>query len=220
MPTNFSKSSGPSSKTLIITLLVLIGLIILFIFILLARKGKLNNSSVPVDSQNNNPSVETSNEAGQLTNANQSSLLPAGAKVEVVGASPVLDGVVITATGAPAKSSALPMSPEAPKQSAPVRPEDIPETAVKLEIGGNSFKPASFQVSPGAPVTLSLTSKDGKHHVLVFDSPALSAVAISVLANQTKAISFNAPLERGEYAFHCDIPFHADSGEKGVMIVK
>lgn len=221
MSNELIKSSGLKPRIITISLIILGILLVVALLAGLIRKNRLETSEEIVASSSEiNSSSSTTTSPTIRNNRVVDQVIPDGAKVEVVGANPILNGVVVTETGAPAQNSAVPMSPEAPKQSAPIKLEDLPATAIKLEISDNTFKPASFQVRPGAPVTLSLTSSDRKHHVLIFDNPVLSAVAISSLPGQTKAITFNAPTEKGEYTFHCDLPFHSDNGETGVMIVR
>ena len=141
------------------------------------------------------------------------------AKPTVEGTSKVMDNVVVAPTGKPVKNNAIPGSPEAPQQTAPISSDNLPKGSVKLSVSAQGFSPASFTVKPGQVVTMSLSSTDTQTHVLLFDDAALSAVAIGVGPKETRAITFNAP-KAGEYAFHCDVPGHAARGEKGVMIVK
>jgi len=37
---------------------------------------------------------------------------------------------------------------------------------------------------------------------------------------ETRAVTFNAPVEKGEYSFRCNVGGHAGRGEVGKMIVK
>lgn len=143
----------------------------------------------------------------------------ATAQPVVEGSSKVVDNVVVTPEGKPVKTDVQPGSPEAPQQTAPVAVEQLPSNTIKLGASAEGFKPSTFEVKPGQLTTLSLTSTDGITHVFMFDDPALSAVAIGVGPNETRAITFNAP-KAGEYAFRCDVPGHAARGEVGKMIVK
>jgi plastocyanin len=140
--------------------------------------------------------------------------------VAAPGTSAVSDsGVVVNKDGNPVKQDVAPGSPEAPQQSNPVTKESLPASAVKLDMSSGSVSPASFTVKAGAPVTLSVTSKD-ETHVFLFDDASLSAVAIGVGPAETRAITFNAPTKKGEYPFHCDVPGHSSRGEVGKMIVE
>lgn len=143
----------------------------------------------------------------------------AAAQPVIQGSSKVVDNVVVTPEGKPVKTDVQPGSPEAPQQTAPVAVEQLPENTIKLGASAEGFKPNTFEVKPGQLVNLSLTSTDGITHVFFFDDPSLSAVAIGVGPNETRAITFNAP-KAGEYSFRCDVPGHAARGEVGKMIVK
>ena len=137
----------------------------------------------------------------------------------VEGTSKVIDNVVVTPTGKPARTDVHAGSPEAPQQTPPINPEDLPAGTIRLEASAEGFNPPQFEVRAGQLVTLSLTSVDNITHVLLFDDPILSAVAIGIGPGETRAITFNAPTA-GEYSFHCDVPGHAARGEVGKMIVK
>ena len=142
-----------------------------------------------------------------------------GAEQVVPDASPVSDeGEVLTSEGAPVDNTALPGSPEAPKQSRALDEKEIPSGAVQLTVTAAGFVPNEFTVKAGQAVTLSLTSGD-KTHVFKFDDAGLQAVAIGVAGNETRAITFNAPTA-GDYSFYCDVPGHRGRGETGVMHVK
>ena len=137
----------------------------------------------------------------------------------IEGGSKVIDNVVVTPTGEPVKTDVTPGSPEAPQQTPPINPEALPSGTVKLEASAEGFNPPQFEVKAGQLITLSLTSVDNITHVLLFDDPILSAVAIGIGPGETRAITFNAPTA-GEYGFHCDVPGHSARGEVGKMIVK
>ncbi|MFA6407074.1 MAG: cupredoxin domain-containing protein [Candidatus Paceibacterota bacterium] len=138
----------------------------------------------------------------------------------VTGTSPINEeGKVVTAEGKEVKNDVTPGAVEAPKSSNPVAVENIPESAVKLELTSAGFTPASFEVKAGSAVTLSVTSGDTQTHIFMFNSPLLSAVALGLGPQETRMITFNAPA-KGEYEFRCDVPGHAGRGETGKMIVK
>jgi len=142
-----------------------------------------------------------------------------GAEQVVPDASPVSDdGEVLTPEGVPVDNTALPGSPDAPKQSRSLDEGEIPSEAVQLTVTAAGFIPNEFTVNTGQVVTLSLTSGD-KTHVFKFDDAGLQAVAIGVAGNETRAITFNAPVA-GDYTFYCDVPGHRGRGETGVMHVK
>lgn len=136
------------------------------------------------------------------------------------GTSPIAtSGQVIAPTGAPAKLNAPPGTPSAPQQSAPIVPQSLPPSAVKLTVTAAGFSPSNFTVNSGAVVALSLTSGDAQTHIFYFDDTSLSAVAIGVGPGETRAIVFNAP-KAGTYTFYCGVPGHKTRGEVGKMIVE
>ncbi len=147
--------------------------------------------------------------------------IPKDAHVDVVGANPVTkDNIVITSTGEVAKNDVVPMSPQAPQQTAPISVAQLPKSAVKVSVSAAGFSPSEFTVKAGAAVTFSVSSTDGLTHVFMFDDASLGAVAIGVGPSETRAITFNAPSKAGDYTFRCDVPGHSGRGEKGKMIVK
>lgn len=137
------------------------------------------------------------------------------------GASPVSEeGKVIAPSGEVANNAAPPGTQSAPQQSAPVAKEEVPTKAVKLSIVNGKITPNEFEVSRGAAVTLSVTSDDRFTHIFKFKDPSLQAVAVGVGPGETRLITFNAPSQKGEYEFYCDVPSHEVMGEKGKMVVK
>ena len=142
-------------------------------------------------------------------------------EVEVVipEGSPVSkEGEVLTPAGEPVDNTALPGSPDAPKQSRSLSEGEVPEKAIKLTVSASGFVPNEFNVKSGDVVTLSVTSAD-RTHVFKFDDASLQGVAIGVAGNETRAITFKAPVA-GDYTFYCDVPGHRGRGETGVMHVK
>lgn len=143
------------------------------------------------------------------------------AKVVVPGANPITaDNIVITETGQVAQNDAVTMSENAPKQTGFLNKEELPDGMVKLSIGNDKISPSEFTTTAGAPTTFSLTGVDEYSHVIAFEDPSLSAIAILVGPGQTKAITFNAPATAGTYKFVCASPGHTDKGEVGQMIVR
>ena len=128
------------------------------------------------------------------------------------------EGEVLTPAGEAVDNTALPGSPDAPKQSRSLSEEEIPETAVQLTVSASGFVPNEFDVKAGDVVTLSVTSAD-RTHVFKFDDASLQGVAVGIAGNETRAITFKAPAV-GDYTFYCDVPGHRGRGETGVMHVK
>lgn len=111
-------------------------------------------------------------------------------------------------------------NPEKPMESLPLEIGEIPEEAIKIGVTAEGFSPSSFEVNKGEEIILSVTSQDKWVHVFKFKDPSLAEVAIGVASGETRAITFYAPSEPGEYEFFCGMLGHERRGEKGVMIVK
>lgn len=127
--------------------------------------------------------------------------------------------IVVTEAGTPVQVNVMPNNPEAPK-AVVVSTKKLPQSAVQIKVGDSKFEPSTFTVQPGAPLSLAFSSIDKKVHVITFSDPSLAALSFGVGANQTKAMTFNAPSQPGEYEFHCDVPGHRAAGELGTMIVQ
>lgn len=111
-------------------------------------------------------------------------------------------------------------NPEKPTQSLPIKESEIPKAALKIGMTAEGITPATFEVKAGSVVMLGVTSKDQWTHIFKFKSEVLSEVAVGVGPGQTRALTFYAPTQKGEYEFFCDIPGHEERGEEGKMIVK
>lgn len=226
--TNKPMGGSKNKKLLVILGLVLVVAIIVVAAVMSSQKSGGNqggaqtngdaSADIPEDAQ---PYVP---EGTSATGTEGEVAIPETLKeatVAVVGANPIAkDGTVVTTEGVAAKNDAVPMSPEAPKQTPPVTKDSLPASVIKLEVSAAGWKPAEFSVKAGAPVTLAITSADDFTHVFMFDDSSLSAVAVGVSPRETRAITFNAPDKAGEYGFRCDVPGHASRGEVGKMIVK
>lgn len=156
--------------------------------------------------------------------------------IDVEGSNPVLSGAVTQAPGADlittegkvvnqegneVKTDVAYNSPEAPRQTLAIENEaELATETIKLSINEGKITPDRFTVSAGQAITVALTGEDSSSHVLAFDSNALSAVYINTRAGETRAVTFNAPSEPGEYIYFCDFPGHRGRGEQGVMVVK
>jgi len=116
----------------------------------------------------------------------------------------------------PAELGVLPGSSGAPKQEV-VTADEIPATAIKLEVSAQGFKPNEFTVQAGEPVSLALTASGDETHVFIFPIAAMMGLTTMVAGGETKIISFTAPAA-GTYSFRDDIPkFNKNTG---TMIVK
>lgn len=228
---NTNKPAGESKNK---KLFVILGLVLVVAIIVVAAVMSQKKSGDNSPADENNQGTERSADVpadtqpyvpeGAATNAEGEIVMPEvlkDATVAVVGANPIAaDGTVVTPEGVPVNNAAVPMSPEAPRQTPPVAPDQLSASTIKLEVSSAGWNPAEVSVKAGAPVTFAITSADDYTHVFMFDDPSLSAVAVGVSPRETRAITFNAPETAGEYAFHCDVPGHAARGEVGKMIVR
>lgn len=225
---NTNKPAGESKKKMMIILGLVAVVAIIVVAALMSNRGGVQNQGenagatpvageAPADAQPYMPEGATGAEGEEIN-------VPEALKeatITVVGANPISkDGTVVTTEGVAVKNDAVPMSPEAPKQTPPVAVTDLPSSVIKLSVSAAGWSPAEFSVNAGAPVTVAITSDDDFTHVFMFDNPSLAAVAVGVSPRETRAITFNAPSEKGEYTLHCDVPGHSGRGETGKMIVK
>lgn len=218
---NEMPSSNKSKKIFLVLGLVIIVIFIAMAWVLLKPKS-VSTPNVTDDQKttaNQAPGETGPIEPTKITTTTVPELKDA--KVVVPGANPISkDNKVLTMEGKPVKNDALPMAPEAPRQTLPVDVKTLPSEVVKINASSAGFVPNSFTVKKGQPVTLSLTSTDGYTHVIVFNDASLSAVAMGVAPNETRVISFNAPTTAGKYTFRCTVPGHEARGESGTMIVQ
>ncbi len=109
---------------------------------------------------------------------------------------------------------------EIPTQSSPLEQAEVPKEAIKVVITEQGIAPASFEVKSGEEIMLSVSSADQWTHIFKFKSETLKEVAVGVGPEETRAISFLVPKDKGEYEYYCDVPGHIERGEKGKMIIK
>jgi uncharacterized cupredoxin-like copper-binding protein len=238
MDTNNNSSDiqkTPNAKTIGIILAAVILVVLAVVLIVNSQKNKQENPNDPNTYQSGEvepgtevePGLEPGLEGEELPEKVESTIttetgqiIPEGSHVDVPGANPIKDDVVVTSVGEVVQNDAEPMAPEAPQQTEALDKESLPESVIKLGVSAAGFSPSSFEVKAGAPVSLAVSSTDDFTHVFLFDDPSLSAVALGLGPQETRAITFNAPSQAGEYFFHCDVPGHAARGETGKMIVK
>lgn len=235
---NLNEPVGESKnkKLFVILGLVLVVAIIIVAAVMSRQQGGLNNdknnSNIPADAKpymsdegNNNETeapADTETQEGDSM-AGQEIEVPEILKEAVImveGANPISkEGKVISPQGEEVKNDANPMSQEAPRQTLPLKKDELPASVIKLDVSAAGWSPNEFRVKAGAPVTLAVSSVDQYTHIFMFADPSLSAVAIGLNPGETRAMTFNAPAV-GEYAFRCDVPGHAGRGEIGKMIVE
>jgi len=220
-----------SKKILIIAVLVIALAAVITLAFLQGRKS--SETTVPTVSRP--AAVQTGVDGVALTedgdyapteaNAWNENEALAEAVVVVPGANPIAkDNTVLTAAGEVARNDAMPSAPDAPRQTQSLDAEKLPAEVIRLEISAaTGYVPNEFTVKAGAPITISLTNNEpekGSHGFVFLDQENLSAIAMSVRPGETRAITFNAPTEPGEYGFRCGIPGHSTRGEVGTMIVE
>ncbi len=207
---NASKKNLGALRTLIVIGVFLVLLIIIFsVLILSSGQGPAQN--------NNNVITEAINEA-PANEVSPNNNITETASSEVAGANIInLENKVVNDKGTVVVNDAKPMTDAAPRLSAPIAKDKIPEASVKLTADANGFRPSEFRVKAGQPVTLVLTA-DGVGSRLIFDDITLSSLEIPVPSGYTMAKTFNAPTQLGEYTFHQDMPNR--SGQTGKMIVQ
>lgn len=223
MPNNM-----PNNKSKLWVLLGVLVVIVIIIIVAVGQGKKKTGSNAPTGAENQpaageqtpgSPEAGAPNAAGNNEVAEQVVDMT-NATVQIPGASMVTtDNKVVTPEGKVAKNDAIPASPEAPK-SVLIAKDQLPKQAVNIDINNGKFSPSSFSVKPNQPVNFAITSSDGQVHVVIFSNSALGAIAMGIGPSETKAITFNAPAEAGEYEFRCDVPGHRDKGEVDKMIVK
>jgi len=112
-------------------------------------------------------------------------------------------------------------NPDKPMSSAPLEEAEITKGAIRIGISADKgFEPSIFEVQKGETIVLAVTSQDEWTHIFKFEDEDLGPIAVGVGPGETRAITFYAPSEIGEYNFFCDVPGHEGRGEKGKMIVK
>lgn len=130
------------------------------------------------------------------------------------------DNKVITDAGIEIRTDVGSADPEAPRQTVMIDKDTLPASVIKIDATATGFTPSEFTVKKGEPITIALTAADEWAHTLNFNDPKLSAIFIGPSSGTTRALTFNAPTEAGEYTFYCANPGHINRGETGKMIVK
>ena len=105
--------------------------------------------------------------------------------------------------------------------------------SVHVEMDEFKFTPDTFEVPAGAEVNLTLENTGtlehemvimilGKNATLPFDGDDEENIfwEKEVEVGERILMTFNAPMEPGEYQIVCGIPAHLEQGMAGTMIVK
>lgn len=124
---------------------------------------------------------------------------------------------VINEQGQVVQNQAKPMTALAPILSAPLDPNKLLDSVIKIEAYANGFSPREFIVRAGQPVTIALTSI-GTDSRLSFTDESLAGLELPVPQDKTMAKTFSAPSTPGEYIFIQNIPGKYD--QTGKMIVR
>jgi len=199
---------------------VLLGIIVVIVIIIIvaASQGK-KQGTAPTGENAPAGTEQTPGTTGQGTTTQDQVVDMRGAKAEIPGANPITkDNKVVTPEGKQTKTDVIPMSADAPKPVL-ISKDQLTNQVMSLEIGNGTITPKSFKVGVGDPVSLAVSSSDGKVHVFIFTKSEVGAIAMGVAAGETKAMTFNAPAA-GTYDFRCDVPGHKELGEVGQMIVE
>lgn len=197
-----------NNKKLAILVAVLVIILAVILLAVLHVKNNAANPANPENPFNNqaqvNPSNNEADENAAASNVNQNVEVPKG--VDAATMVPVV----------PAQLSAMPGSPEAPKQEV-VAANEIPAAAVKITVSDNGFSPKEFTLQAGQKASLAITAEGNNTHVFIFPNASLMALAMMISGGETKVMEFTAPAA-GSYAFRDDIP--AFRNNTGTMIVK
>lgn len=86
---------------------------------------------------------------------------------------------------------------------------------VGIEATEMAFDPASFEVTAGVPVNLTVTNVGQVFHDLTFDELDLQ---VEVASGETATVGLEVD-EPGAYEFYCSVPGHASAGMRGTLTV-
>lgn len=86
---------------------------------------------------------------------------------------------------------------------------------ISIEATEMAFDPASFEVTAGEPVNLTVTNVGQVFHDLTIDDLDLQ---VEVGRGETTIVGFEVD-EPGVYEFHCSVPGHASAGMRGTLTV-
>ena len=220
-----AKRKDKLSKPVLAIGVVLVALLLAFAYLILKEENETQNPTAQNNLQNETEAEnlqEVVSEDSEVFNSETDYIETVKnldqAVATVTGANLITpDNKVVNDRGQVVQNNALPMTPEAPKLSAPLASEEIPGSSIKIKADANGFSPAEFTVSKNQPVTLVLSSV-GVGSRLVFNNSSLIALELPVPAGYTMAKIFNAPSVSGVYTFYQDMPDR--SHHVGKMIVK
>lgn len=195
-------------------------IIILIIVALQFNKTKTAVEETPVGGENQEVTTPDTAPYEAATSSVTVGEVTKEVTIVVPGANPITkEKVVVTKSGETVRTDVAGNSPLAPQQTLAIDKNKLPDSVVKIESSNAiGFKPDTFTVKAGEPVTVSLSNLDsGNSRTFVFTDASIGNVMISTPPSQTRAITFNAPKTPGSYTFIDGIPGHTGSG---TMIVK
>jgi len=198
--------------------LLWLGIPVLIIVVVIALRFSFNRRT-----DSDGPAASSPNNTESPSSAPNGAEDASGLRYVVPGTSPISRaGVVLIdpESEEAALNNVLPGSPPAPLVSGPLDSESLSQEVIRIELSKGKASPNEFKVGFGQALTLAISATDGSRHVFRFEDPSLAAINVSLQPGETRAITFNAPSEPGEYTFFCDVPGHAARGEKGIMLVQ
>ena len=102
------------------------------------------------------------------------------------------------------------------RSSQGVAPDAIDDAdEITVEVTEMAFDPASFEVTAGEPVNLTVTNTGQVFHDLTIDELDLQ---IDVDSGQTATAGLEID-EPGDYVYYCSVPGHASAGMQGTLTV-
>jgi len=219
---NNNKQTSPNNKKIFVLVGILV--VVAIIIIVAASQGTKKTNVTQEPSSPANVNVNTTEQTGGESTTTPpvatGSVLPEGIRFDAPGTALITkDNKVVNVQGVEVKNDVIPGSPEAPQETGAISKDDVAKSAVSITVSSTGFKPAEFRVKANQPVTLAITGGDQWAHVFAFRDPVLSAVAVGIGGEETRAITFKAPA-KGEYEYYCNIPGHPSRGEVGKMIVE
>jgi plastocyanin len=211
-----------SKKILIIAVLVIALAAVITLAFLQGRRSSDIKTPTPVATPTGESETSGESAAGEVLSPEEINEVLKDAVVTAPGADLITkDNKVVNVSGQETKTDVEMSSSLAPTLTKAIEKEDLAPTAINLDVSAAGFSPSEFTVKAGAPVTLAISAIDGLHN-LVFEDPAMSAVGLTARPGQTRAVTFSAPTEKGEYVFYCNVggTLHKNRGEVGTMIVE
>ncbi len=129
-------------------------------------------------------------------------------------------GELVNLNGEIADNSAESGTVNAPQVSIPVDPGKLPDVVTRIVIEDFKISPNEIIVNPGQIVSLAIVVTGKKMEIFKFEDESLQGVSMGVGSEQTRVITFRAPIKSGEYTFFSDMKSRRIQGIEGKLIVK